>query len=260
MAPTSIKKTSGFTLVELVIVVPIAMLTLMAVVAVLINLVADNASVRGELSAMHDTQQALNTIETDASLAAKFITTKDAPFNDPYGPSGNGGSWSFNGSSSDINALLIRAYATTANPLDTTKTAVYINELGCSNDVILSNPALTTNILYFVQGGNLYRRVLTDTSKTTCAPQYQKQSCPPNRTTNNTICKTDDSLLLSDVTKFKVDYFSDPLSGTPLNTSSGAASVLDPAVAVRVTIKVSKSIAGQAFIHERSLFIHKRNL
>lgn len=259
MAHMLTSRSAGFTLVELVIVVPIAMLTLMSVVAVMINLVSENISVRGELSAMHDVQQALGTIEADASLTAKFLTTKDTQFSDPYGPDSSGGSWSFNGSSADVNALLLRTYATTKNPLDPSRTAVYLNQIGCTSDVLLSNPALTTNTLYFVRNGSLYRRILTDTSATTCATQYQKQSCPPDRATNNAICKANDSLLVTGVTKFKIEYYSDTQASTPITTSSGSASVLDPAIAVKVTVGISKTIAGQTFTQERSLFIYKRN-
>jgi len=256
---TKSHRNSGFTLVELVIIVPIAMLTIMGVVVALINLVSDNITTRSELSSMHDTQSAFNTIEADANIAASFLTTKDSQFSDPYGPDGAGGSWSFAGSSTSLQTLIIRGYASTKNPLDETRRPVYINQLGCAAADILSNPALTTNVIYFIRNNNLYRRVLTITSATTCATPFQKQSCPPDRATNNAICKADDSLLLTDVKSFIVDYYSDPLAGSPIDTSSGLPSTLTPAVAIRIKLKVSKVVAGQSFTYERSLFINKRN-
>ncbi|HEX6258210.1 MAG TPA: hypothetical protein VFZ48_01890 [Candidatus Saccharimonadales bacterium] len=258
MEHTSTKQ-SGFTLVELIIIVPVAMLTVMAVVAALIALVSDNITTRGELAAIHDAQTALNTIEDDARFAAAFMTVKDSAFSDPYGPDNAGAAWSFAGSSADVNTLIMRNYATTADPKDSQKQAVYINQKGCAFDVILGNPPLTTNIIYFVRNNKLYRRILTDTSQTLCNPQFQRQSCPPDRSTNNAICRADDMTLMGNVTKFKVEYYADPLSTTPIDTSSALPSTLAPAIAVKITLKVEHTIAGQFFSFERTILITKQN-
>jgi type II secretory pathway component PulJ len=259
MQHTSTKQ-SGFTLVEIAIITPIVILVLGGIVALLIGLMTDTIASRTELELTHDTTNALHIIEDDVKLTSAFLTTKGSAFTDPYGSDGLGGTWSYKGVSETSRTLILQAYATTRSPRDSLKAPVYINENGCSADFILSNPTLTTNIIYYINNGSLYRRTLTDTSQNTCQTPFQRQSCPPNLASPDPVCKTDDVLLLSNVTSFIVHYYNDPASGTPLDVyPSSSSTVLDPTVSVRVKLDISKNLGTRNFFLHRELQVSNLN-
>lgn len=258
--PRMSDKQAGFTLVEIAVIAPIVLLAIIGILALLINLMGNNLAARTEVAIVHDTNAALNTIEDDIRITSAFIPGKDTDFSDPYGSNGSGAAWDYKGSSATSRVLILRAYATTRSPRDSQKQPVYINESGCGANIILSNPALTTNIIYFLQNGSLYRRTLTRTGPSTCAPQFQRQSCPPNLASPNTICKATDALLVSGVTNFSPSYFASaetPNAIDVYNTTDPNA--LNAAKTVDVKLEVERRINGKPFKLTRNLRVTKLN-
>lgn len=263
MQPTSTNRharQAGFTLIEIAVIAPILILAITGIVALLINLSRDNLAARAEIDTIHNTNAALDTIEDDVRIASRYLTTTDSVFNDPYGPNGSGAAWDYKGSGEGNRTLILRSYATTLPPRHSHKQPVYVNDHGCTQDVILSNPALTTNIIYFLSDGDLYRRVLTRTDLTTCNPQFQRQSCPPDLASPNAICQANDSLLLSGVDSFDISYFTNAESSNPLSVyTSNDPSALNPAQTIEVDIKIERRLAGRPFNLERTLRVTKLN-
>lgn len=250
---------AGFTLVEVAVIAPIVILVLGGILALLIGLMSNNLASRGELETIENMNSALTTIEDDIKLASAFRTKIDTDFSDPYGK-GIGNAWSYKGNGAGDRVLIMRTYATTRSPRDSLKSPVYINDNGCSTDALLSNPALNANMIYFVENGNLYRRTLTDIDEDTCSPQFQRQSCPPGVASPNALCKTDDALLLTNVSRFDVEYNDNPndsvyLDPYPANNDT----ILDPAKAVKINITVTKKLGGRTFSLARELLASKLN-
>jgi type II secretory pathway pseudopilin PulG len=253
-----LKEQAGFTIIEVVVIAPMILLTMSAVVASMITMINTQSSSRAKMDIIQSQQTALSTIETDATLASQFLHAIDSSFSDAYGPDSAGSSWTIGSSSSSTQNLIMRAYATDTSPKDPTKTAVYIDDMGCSSPDIYANPALTTNIIYFVRDNTLYRRVLTDTSKSTCAAQFQRQSCPPDIASPVASCKAKDSALLAGVSSFKIDYFAGPNDSTSLNAYS-SNDLVETATTVNITITNTRVSSGETISRSTSMRISKLN-
>lgn len=254
------KAQAGFTLIEIAVVAPIVIIAITGILALLINLMGNNLAARQEVAIVHEANAALNTIEDDVKLTSQFLITTDPAFTDPYGPDSAGDSWYYKGDGAGDRELILRAYATTLSPRHSNKQPVYINENGCAADTILSNPALTTNIIYFLRDNDLYRRTLTRTDQTTCAPQFQRQSCPPDLASPNAICQTNDELMIADINTFDVRYYASPESTTELDVySSTDPDILQNANTIEVELTIDRRLSGRPFELTRTLRVSKLN-
>lgn len=231
---------SGFTLVELLVTMPALILVLGSLVTTLVMLYSNNTRSLTYSDMTHETQNALGAIADDTTLATAFLSTKDANFTDPYGPNGTGGAWNFAGSSTTRRTLILRSFASDDNLLTANRSVVYINKFGCDPSLASLNPALPTNIIFFIQNNNLYRRTLTDTTQTTCSTMYQQHSCPAGLTTPNAICRTTDSLILKDIDTFDISYYRKSHDTTALGVYDGSVQ-LDAATTIRINIKTKRN-------------------
>ena len=228
----SFYQAAGFTLIEVLIIVPILMLVITGMVAYMVAML--NMSTRADIQnrAVYDTHAAFDTVETDVKITKTFLVSIDdvmsdaygsyggtgtAWLSDPYGPNGSGATWSVNTAAATPVAggyaypVILRMFATSKNVHDPTKAPVYINRYGCTPATINTNPPLTVNVIYFESGGNLYRRTLippttTDTTTistpshvTTCTTPYQQQTCPAGNPLASATCTATDQLVLSNV-------------------------------------------------------------
>ncbi|HTJ72970.1 MAG TPA: type II secretion system protein, partial [Verrucomicrobiae bacterium] len=69
------QKTSGFTLIEMLIIAPIVIIALSGFIALMISVVGKVLLTRDQSALSYDTQNALNRIEEDTRISAKFLTT-----------------------------------------------------------------------------------------------------------------------------------------------------------------------------------------
>lgn len=234
-----IRKTSGFTIVELAVAVPVIVIVMAVVLGFLITLLTDFSSQRTRQTMNVSGQVALAQIEADTKLASEFLTGIDtATYVDNYGPDNAGGSWSYEGKlplASPYNrTLILQTYATTKNPADSTRTPVYLNSTGCTGDQLYLNDVLRNVVIYFVRNETLYKRTLVDkdaASKSCSSTQpFQVVSCPTDVSPRAANCVSDDVELIKNVTNFNVQYYLTPGSSTAQSVyNANPANPLSPA-------------------------------
>lgn len=259
----------GFTLPELMVVLPIALLVMGALFAFMTSLYIDNLKAVGRIQVINDVNRALNVASSDIVTGFSFSTALSSGVTDGSGPPG-GGSWNGN-ASTPFSTLITRLPATTASASDPAKQIVRENQNGCGVNDILSNPIHYYNTIYFVNNGKLYRRTAIDqTPPALCGDVYQKHTCPVTSPTPG--CATD-VLLAEDVTEFKVRYET-PKTGTspnyscPSGTTQSSAEdglsvclVSNPnnAVVVTVFLTITRKVGGQDFSYGHRFTIRPLN-
>lgn len=189
----------GFTLMELVIIGPI----LMAVIAIMMNfmfnqygqLLVQNTAVNLQVQSGN----ILASIKPEASNASSYVSSINSGQNDEFAPSGG---WSANNNSG---VLIISTPALTAPYGKADSQKVFINSVGCEpENTRMGNDTLLVNIVYFAEGNNLYRRVLSSSGNlSTCGNNYFKQTCPSS---NSSSSCPEDKLLTNQLDEFKVSY------------------------------------------------------
>lgn len=225
--PQDTSKSAGFTIVELLVICPI----LMAVIAFLMNylfnqygqLVQQNAQVNLQVTS----QAIVFSMQDDIFFANAYVSDLNTGLVDNYAPSGG---WT---TSSNPTRFIISTPALTASHRKPTRQAVFINTLGCTPDSVKEqNDALYNNIIYFVSGSKLYKRVVSAPSSTSlCGTSYQIQTCPA---ANVTATCPADILLTNQLSSFVVSYL-----------KSGGTSTTTPEQATEV--KVSLTLTDQAY-------------
>lgn len=268
----------GFTIVELLLAVSLSAVVVSVFIAILMTSYLRLGRNTIQLELNGNLQNALSDVERDIRFSTTYSNDLPAPFSDAYAPSGG---WTHRGSPADEDkrALILKASATTNNPYSPTRTPIYLNGgipnpyitqeplLNCSNTPPLGtlylNPQLPFYVIYFVDNGNLYRRVVTDTTTTVCngAQQYQKQSCP---TGTGGTCTVKDEVISTDVTRFSVDYYQqtdDPAPTFVLLDPYKTVSPDDLALAdnIEVTIGLQRAIDSVPVVAELSIIATRIN-
>mgnify|MGYP001407092577 CR=1 FL=1 len=266
-------KSAGFTLVEIGIIVPILIVTVLILFDALFAMIRASSVERGKIDLAYDAQNAITNIESDAVLASMYLPAVDTGITaDPYKPSSNGGSWSYLGDSAASRVLIVRLFSTTANPLSSDRQPAFIgNPAGaeCNATNIYFNDVQQYNAIYFLKNGNLYRRKVIDKTTSLCNPgQYQKFSCPSQEDltaqglgTRNATCQADDELLASNVTNFTVQYYGSKLGNTPLDVYAGGAdpNLVTTAADAEISMTLSRTVSGETISKTSSLRMSKLN-
>lgn len=248
----------GFTLVEVAIVIPIMVIIVIGMVSLMINLYYSNIASLVRNQTTGDIQTALRMIDSDVDVTKTLLVTTDANLSDPYGPDNNGTAWNMYGTNAGTQpVLLLRMYATTTNLYNPAKSLVYVNQSGCNPPASSGNTPLMTNVIYFVRGATLYRRVLTDTSKPTCGTPFQQQTCPADVSPKDPVCKVNDTMVLANVSSFQVDFRTVP-GNTQLSLPT-TQPTLDSAVGADVNITVTVPVNGSPSTFTGSIYTNKKN-
>lgn len=232
----------GFTLVEMLVVAPIAILVIGGLIAAMVSLTGDTLLSNTRAGTTYRVQSAINRIEEDAKISTNFMQTFSY-VSAPQGKDGN--TSSFDTSSDDI---IFTQQATTASPYDTSRQSVYYANQpnACGSADVGANRPLLLRVIYFqTDNGDgtstLWRRqVVRDWNQsgspdanTTCAAPWQRDSCPVGSTLNGTPCQSYDEKILTSVTNLAVNYY------TPAGTSTS-----DPRQAEKISVSIT--IAGRA--------------
>ncbi len=209
------KEQSGFTLVELLVISPIILVTVMAGVTFLFNEYGRVIKQDGQLNLQLEAQDILFGLQDDLWYANQFASDMNGNLTDSYAPSGG---WKSN---TTPPTLIVSLPALTTNQRNPNRLPVYINESTCTPpDGNGQNSVLYDNVIYFVSGTNLYKRTLTaPASLAVCNTPYEKQTCPPANATAS--CHAD--VLLSDhIASFAVTYYDtgNSVTTTPENAES----------------------------------------
>lgn len=248
------RNNKAFTVVEILVVMPIVILAIGAFITVIVNMTGDVLASRSSNSLIYDIHNSLAQIEQDIKLSSSFLETTSFPFSSPQG-SDDASATPFVNVSASGQALILNSVATTGNPASSNRTIVYLanNPSPCTGteNAIDQNDPVQINIVYFVKNGALWRRTIMPIGYTGAgygcnaatklnATIWQQASCAPS--VSNPICLTKDIKLVSGIdqdTGFKIDYFSSPESTTP---NSG---ILSTTNTVNVTISSTITVAGR---------------
>jgi len=268
MSSTATSSRRGFTLVELLIVAPIAILVVAGLVSVMVNLVGDVLMTQQRNVTTYETQDGLNQIEQDIRLSPTVLQTTGTFPSPSYqgsniasAASTNTGAFTASTSFSSADsskALILNAYATTANPASASRSLIYTNQPGSTCPAsYTSNIPLTYMIIYYVYNGSLWRRTAIP-SATLCggAVVWQKNSCALAASAN---CPTNDRLIANNVTSVSVTYYVEAWSPTYTITTTSMASSTDDPTSVKVTINTTKTIAGGPITSSMSVYASRLN-
>ena len=251
-------KDAGFTLVELLVIAPIAILMIGGFIGLLVTMVGDVMVTRDENQMLYDAQNALSTIEQDTRLSIQFLSKTSSTLS-PQGTSNNfSGTGEFSNTS---NTLILRMLATDRNPTDVDRGLVYYkNQPNICDSTKTSNQLFALTVVYFIKDNSLWRRTIlplnntstTSDINTVCNTPWQLNSCSPGYTA--TRCQTNDAELMRGVTSLSVKYFSSPSSTTDLGPSGASiASTID------VKINGAKDVAGRSISTSQSIIASKLN-
>lgn len=232
-------RNKGFTLVEVLIIAPIALLVIAGFVALMVTMVGDVIAGRSHNVMTYDIQSALNTIEQDVKLSTQFMTTSGTL----PSPQGKNGSTSAFTSTATPNDLILGTIATDKNPLDPTRKFIYYNSpFSCSDPAqVYKNRIFFTTVIYFVKDGSLWRRTYVPAAGgTLCQTQWQVNTCSPGYASSATQCKANDSEILKNVSNFTVNYYLNPN-----DTVAISAAAATTASSINVSLQTSASAAGR---------------
>lgn len=254
MSSINIDARRGFTLVELLVIAPIAILVIAGLVAAMINLVGDALINQQRNSSTYEAQDGLNQMEQDVRLSSVILSTTGVVAT-PQGSDSGTAAFSANGTVNGDNsitlsgttALILKSYATNANPVSPTRSLIYTNSpVACSGNYTTNAP-LSYMIVYFISGGSLWRRTILPTSGTLCnGPAWQKNSCASG-------CVTNDRLVVSNISSVKVTYYIE--KNSPYSSTTDTALVAtDNPTSVSIKIATSKMVAGGAVGSSLSMY------
>lgn len=239
---------TGFTLVEVLIIAPIVILFIGAFIGLAVTLTSDSLRLRERNEAAYNVQDALNEIESEASLATSFNTTTGT-LTSPQGKDNATAAFT-NTASSQPDTLILKSAATTKSLYDPTRELVYTGSGACD----ARNPIYQIWTVFFVSNGSLYKRTILP-SEATCAAPWQRNTCAETHVAANPgICQTEDSKLLDSVSTFDVSYFVSSTDTTAITDSEAA-----DANSVSINTTVSKQVAGDSFTYSGRIRITSLN-
>lgn len=282
------KHSSGFTLVEMMVIAPVVILMIGTFIGLVVNLTGEVMSSRGQNMLTYSLQDALNRIEQDVKLSAAFLPSTASTYSSidiSETKQGYGGTTTA-GSTVDFSnvdktssggspaSLILRSVATSANPLSTTSQYIYLADQpnACSTGVqtYSKNKPMAIGVVYFVDTNNtLWRRVLMPSTYTnsstycgsnapwqipTCINGYNPASLP--------FCRANDEKLVSGVAPndFTIQYYSSAATITPNSTATNpSATDADRATAllgtptVEVNMTATQTIAGRTITKSGSV-------
>ncbi len=263
----------GFTLIEMLIIAPLVILLIGSFVVFIVSLTGGGLRSRDQNVMAYDVQNALNTIEDDATFATAFVSqTATTQFTEGFAsyqyfpiatPQGSNDD-ATNYTTSANGPLLIAAAATTTTPLSTSKQLVYLNtpDSSCSAGTLVTNNPYEVLYVYFVRDGSLWRRVImgnTSVYSLCNGPAWQKASCSTDDISSYpSVCGAEDSKLLENISTFSVSYYNSASGTSPVSAYTWAKD--DSPKAINVTITASKTIAGQSVSFSGSLRVASVNI
>jgi len=244
----------GFTVVEILIIVPIVILVIGVFINVIVSMTGDVFATRASNALAYNTQDALNRIEQDVNLSGGYLATNNISLTSPQGYNDDATNF-HNADATNGTMLILNVYATTTNPLTSTRNVVYENgPNACNSTQVNQNRPIMMNIIYFVKGNTLWRRVVAPSNYATigCSVPWQQPSCAPN--ISGSLCKTQDIRLVDGVSAngFDVSYYTNASSSTANTIASNNSqsdserlAALKTTSAMSVTISATSTIAGR---------------
>lgn len=190
---------NGFTLIELLVIAPLLMAIIAFLMSYLFNLYGQLVTQNAQVNLQVSSQAEVFSMQDDIFFANAFVSTLNSNLTDAYAPTGG---WH---ASSSPTVFIISTPAVTTSHRNPAKQPVYVNTLGCSPQSLKEqNDVLYNNIIYFVSGTKLYKRIVSaPSSMSTCGTSFLKQTCPDGHT-SSTCAK--DILITDQLSAFSVTY------------------------------------------------------
>lgn len=244
----------GFTLIEMLVIVPVVILVIGIFISAIVSMTGDILAARGSNALSNNIQDALNRIEQDVNSSSGYLATNNIALTSPQGY--DDGTASFDNVGTNGTMLILNSYATTSNPLNSNQSTIYTPSPNpCNSTQVNQNPPVMMNIIYFVKNGTLWRRVVAPYNYATigCSVPWQQPSCTPGYATPS-FCKTQDTRLVDNIQTngFNVSYFINASSVSANATASDSSqpdntrqTALQAANTVGVTINATGTTAGR---------------
>ena len=237
------KDSQGFTLIELLVISPLVMVVAVGTMTFMFNQYGSLVKQGGQLNLQLESQNILFGLQDDLWYANQFTSGLNTNLVDNYQPTGG---WSV---SANPAPLIVSTAALDKNRRDSNRQPIYINESTCTppdgNGV---NSILYNNVIYFVDGTNLYKRIITaPTSMPTCGTSYQQQTCPATNVTST--CRADITLS-THINSFTVTYY---------DTSNAIVTNPEIAESVKVSIVLKDKAFGDDITATSSMRLRKLN-
>lgn len=245
------KSSRGFTLIEMLIIAPIALLIIAGFIAVMVNMTGNVLATQQRSRQIYDTENALDEIQQDTRLASGFASNVAA--SSPQGANNDATAWT---ASAGGSTLLINTYGVTNTSVDVgiSSTLVYQSAPNsCSSDSYIYNPPYIVSIVYFLAPSSdgssqaLWRRTILSPG-TTCSlgALVQRASCAYSATINGTPCQTHDEEVLDNVTSATFTYYANPGDTTPVSDPTTASTV-------DASLTTTSNVAGSPFTYTADL-------
>jgi type II secretory pathway pseudopilin PulG len=233
----------GFTLIEILVITPILMVTVLATITFLFNEFGQITKQNGQLNLQLEAQNILFGLQDDIWYSNQFASDKNANLIDSYAPVGG---WVYN---TTPPTLIISTAALTKSHRDPNRQPIYLNESTCTpvdgNGV---NSVLYNNVIYFVSGTNLYKRTLSAPGGlAVCSNLYSKQTCPTANSSSS--CPAD--ILLSDhINTFGITYY---------DTGNSTTLIPENSESVKIDLGLKDKAYGEDILASSSLRLRKIN-
>lgn len=215
---------SGFTLVEVIVVMTVCGILTGLLFGPLNDLYAFNAQGLTSIVQATDTKSALRQMEKTIALGNSFVAQSSAD--------GTNKTWRWNNATSLLdNPLIVSSYATEINASGNKVIATQYSSI-CVN----LPSQMSYHTVFFVKDGALYRRIIKPTPSQTCdgRPIDQKNTCE-QPSLYPASCEGVDAKLLENVTGFSVQYFDASNSTTGIVPSSDSQFTSFRTVTIRLT-------------------------
>lgn len=230
------KNQGGFTLVEMLVVVPITLIVCIFMVSLLISKNGELHERNARLGLRIEGLTVLEKLQDELSFASKYNDNIRAPLVDPNAPSGG---WRYN---STPPTLIIDLPAVDKPRTDPSRQFVYYVS-GPYNGQIAVN-----NVIYYVSGTKLLRRFVIPNPSSVSPPNYYKKTCPPGDTTSG--CQ-DDLQLTARLSSMDIQYYD--INNIAVNNNPTAADK------IKVTLNMRDTVNGNQIDESVSITIKKYN-
>ena len=237
-------KRSGFTILEVLIALPIASMLSILVAGTMFNQYGELLQGAARSRLRMEGEILLLSLEDELLFTTDFATAKSSDLTDANAPTGG---WTYNTTPTDT--LIVYETALTADRRDPDREFVYKKSGSCASSYNIA----INDLIYFTEANTsdsyrtLYRRTLVP-QYTTCGVNYKTQTCPVGSVSSP--CAGEDAKLSDKVVDFQVEYFDD---------DNVALSSPETAEMVKLTLTLGEKIYGKNIVIPTSITMKKVN-
>lgn len=227
----------GFTLVEMLVVVPITLIVCVVLISVLVSKNGELYERNARVALRMEGLNLLDKLQDELTFSNRFNSTLISELSDSSEPSGG---WQYN--TTPNNTLIISLPAIDKPRSDPSRQFVYYDS-GPNNGEIAIN-----NIIYYVDDGSLFRHVVTPDPDDVSPANYYIKTCALTDTTPS--CQ-DDLELSTNVASLQIEYYDEnnvAVQNNPVQADK-----------IKVTLGMSDMANGRQIDETVSITVKKYN-